>query len=504
MGGLLPLLLPSSRTNRASITAQPTDMKRPASVMVPQETLFLGHKRQHSLPSTRSMRRLTITTPASPLAIPATAEDWRKAVNDVKRKYVSRKYRTCSARCCDILDNLENTCEVETLHLVYLHFYAASSFEMCARPLSQSSAYRTKLLDDAREHYDKASALINKAEETATQMTRSASSASSAPSLGSSRSSSVCTTRSSPRNSFSSVEDLKATAHPKKPKKKKKVSFSGLPEIEIPQTVLQPEPFIRPDSPTLGWERADFLFGQSEVTAEVVAKPVPDLTEMVSPRTVDPVQQYKPLSPVLQPVPEGHQIEDPFDMESFLQTRSLNRMIAQLSALRSQVAWHRDNIDALMTEPDEIPEVPGTPTLPGVSSLPGLGCGDSPASSTTDVEEQISTPASAPALTAHALENALMQSLKDSSRSGSNFDPYPLFSGHPGAWDRSRSGSVASLASSALPPRAASAMSMRSGSGDEALQKRIERLRASGWQRKRFDSRRYEALREQVLTELGA
>jgi hypothetical protein len=35
-------------------------------------------------------------------------------------------------------------------------------------------------------------------------------------------------------------------------------------------------------------------------------------------------------------------------------------------------------------------------------------------------------------------------------------------------------------------------------------QARIERLRQSGWQRKRFDPRRYEELRESVLAELGA
>ena len=36
------------------------------------------------------------------------------------------------------------------------------------------------------------------------------------------------------------------------------------------------------------------------------------------------------------------------------------------------------------------------------------------------------------------------------------------------------------------------------------IKARIERLRATGWQRKRFDAGRYEALREQVLSELGA
>jgi len=35
-----------------------------------------------------------------------------------------------------------------------------------------------------------------------------------------------------------------------------------------------------------------------------------------------------------------------------------------------------------------------------------------------------------------------------------------------------------------------------------ALRERIERLRANGWRRKRFDPKKYEALRESVLDEL--
>ncbi|KAK6088299.1 hypothetical protein SCUP234_00787 [Seiridium cupressi] len=513
MGGLIPLLLPSSTTNRSSVLISPPGAKRPASVMASHGPVVLGHHRQYSLPLIKPTKRLSISPPAITRDLPETAKDWRMAINEVKRKYVSRKYRTCSARCCEILDSVRESSNVETLHLVYLHVYAALSSEMCALPLSQSSAYRTKLLDDAREHYDKASALIKKAEEAAIEKTRSASSDSASPSLdspsrsGSSSSSSVCTTPSSPRNSFSSVEDLKARKQIAKPKKKKKVSFSGLPEIEIPKNNWQPEPYIRPDSPTLGWEADYSLFGQSGFpTDPVMAHPTPKAAETITSKPMEQTKSQISPSPVLKPVPEENQIEDAFDLEAFLQTRSMNRIIAQLSALRSQVAWHRDNIDTLMTESDEIPEVPGTPIMPDVPCEPGLTHSGSSSSSasTSDTEEQLSPPGSA-ALTPRTLEKALSQQFKDSFGNNSSFDltaRMSLFGGHPEAWDRSRSGSVCSTTSSSvLPPRSASQLSMRSN-GDEALQKRIERLRSNGWQRKRFDSRRYEVLREQVLSEL--
>jgi hypothetical protein len=516
MGGLIPLLLPTSTVNRPSAHGQPIESTRPASAMAFRSQANLGHQRQHSLPLFKPTKPLSILTPASVHTLPETPDDWRKAISEVKRKYASRKYRTCSARCCEILDNLRDTSKTETLHLVYLHFYAASSFEMCARSLSQSTAYRTKLLDDAREHYDKASALIKKAEDAAIQRTRSPSSSSPAPASHStsmsanSRSSTVCTAMSSPRNSISSVEEWRGEAQRVKPKKKKKVSFSGLPpEIEIHKDNWQSEPYIRPDSPTLGREEDYLLFGRGELAAKaVVTQPSSTPLPIATPK---PVKLPSVPSPVLEPVPEDCQIEDTFNLESFLETRSMNRMITQLSALRSQVAWHRDNIDTLLTESDEVPEVPEVPGVPSLPELLHTSTSSSPSSSSSsagDMDEQPS-PRTCTPLTEQSFESALSPQFKDPFGSGQGFNltsaRLSMFSGCPEAWDHSRSSSVCSTASSALPPRSASQMSMHStGGGDDSIQKRIERLRASGWQRKRFDTRRYEALREQVLSELDS
>ncbi|EMR61536.1 hypothetical protein UCREL1_11529 [Eutypa lata UCREL1] len=333
---------------------------------------------------------------------PQTPTEWRNAVAEVKRKYVSRKYRACWTRCCELLDGLEHqqqqqqqqleevkeeeadgsatrmTTGTETdqqqqesplvVYRIYLHFYAASSFEMGARPLSTSSPFRGQLLRDARSHYDRAAALIEATEEeaaavtatttTTTQDTRSRSRSGSgsalallansvankaavnspslnlafsatflhSPSLASSRcssrasvvsSASSASAPSSPRTSLCSSldggeslnnnnnnnnnkgagapsaaalpnrtqtqtkESAVANKSPLKKLKKKKVSFSGLPELAaddvFPQSAsnsgdsdannsprTSKDLCVRPDSPTLGCWEEDMLNTQRQ------------------------------------------------------------------------------------------------------------------------------------------------------------------------------------------------------------------------------------------------
>ncbi|KAI1376265.1 hypothetical protein F4677DRAFT_86496 [Hypoxylon crocopeplum] len=482
MSGLIPLLLPSSAGSRFSLGSSPVDTSRRASLsssLSPSSSLV--HRRQQSLPSLRTTRRGSIAIPAAIPLIPFTSIEWRNAVDEVKRKYLNRKYRACSARCCEILDNLKDSSTVEPLYLIYLHFYAASSFELCARPLSCSSNYRTRLLRDAQAHYGKAEALIQIAETSITRR-RSASSSSisslHSPGLSPSvRSSVSSTTLSSPRTSVCSAEDEVVSKPSPRPvvKAKKKVSFSGLNDL----IEFQPEPYIRPDSPTLGWE--DDVFPQnsdSTLPLFLAEKNKPELSpksmvilgrlpeprpEVSEPCPVDEHQSMEELSPT----------DEKFDLDAFLQARSMNKISTQLSALRSQVSWHRDGIEALLAEPDDTPVTPTlTPAIP--SDLP--------------------KPFTPPRLTR---SNTLPTEI--GSESGLNEKTSPWSA--PGLRD-SFAGSPSFDIPRAISRPASAASTIRCS--DEALQQRIERLRAGGWQRKRFDSRRYEALREQVLVELGA
>ncbi|KAK6863844.1 hypothetical protein PG995_000372 [Apiospora arundinis] len=587
MGGLIPLLLPSGGGSRI-VPSDGYESRRRASVQESSNPLPPAHRRQQSLPvvTTRNPRRPSISTTVQQITVlPYTADEWKKTLSEVKQKYLNRKYRTCSAKCCEILDNLKDTSNIEPLHLVYLHFYAASSFEMCARPLSQSSTYRTKLLRDAREHYEDAALLIEKAEEATTQKSRSgsvSSIASQSPSLPSCLNASAL----SPRSSLSSGDEKPA----KRPKKKKKVSFSGLPDlVEVSKPTMQPEPYMRPDSPTLGWEETYFVFGapepaqQQQQPAAAASGPLASVAETDSePESPAPSPRDELTFPERSstPAPPADDDGHTFNLELFLQTRSMNRLISQLSALRSQISYHRDAIEGLLVSADEAAEVPSVPEVPPVPSIPGLTRNVSPFSASSSSAEDSDGPPTPTSTTVAMFEQnadyspktqaspgffdleAHMRRMEEQQqqqqqqlkqrqhptyftmpdwskgsssptaathgRSQSSAGPYYIPSrptmtmepmGRPRSSDSNSSEAtmtpsinarqqmgyqIQRPASAAAIARPASTTPSFSSSSDEALRDRIERLRAGGWQRKRFDNRRYEALREQVLGELGA
>ncbi|KAI1465703.1 uncharacterized protein F4812DRAFT_461398 [Daldinia caldariorum] len=485
MSGLIPLLLPSSAGCKSTISSSTEPVRRTSLIpsSTPSSPPSLIHRRQQSLPAIQTARRGSLFQPALSI-IPATTLEWKNAIHEIKRKYLNHKYRACSARCCEIIDNLKDTSDVEPLYLIHLHFYAASSFELCARPLSGSSTYRTRLLRDAQTHYSKAEALIQNAEENISRKTRSASSCSTTSSLHSPgfspsvRSSVSSTTFSSPRTSVCSTGDEAVMKpNPKSGvKAKKKVSFSGLTNL----IEFQPEPYIRPDSPTLGWEDDIFphnsdsslpLFSSGKVKSaplsnfeseepERPSEPEPTIPEHSAPRDTQPAEEHSIA-------------DDRFDLYAFFQTRSMNRMCAQLSALRSQVSWHRDAVEALLAEADDASEPP----------TPSGDC--SPASSLP--------PRRMPLVRA----STLPIEVESGSRSSQATPPWTA----PGNRDRFTDSPVPEDNPRAIVRPASAASTIRCT--DEALRQRIERLRANGWRRKRFDSRRYEALREQVLGELA-
>lgn len=522
--------------------------------------------------------------------MPYTADEWKKTLGEVKQKYLNRKYRTCSAKCCEILDNLKDTSNVEPLHLVYLHFYAASSFEMCARPLSQSTTYRTKLLRDAREHYEDAALLINKAEEATAQKSRSgsvSSIASHSPSL--SLSSCLSASSISPRSSMSSGDETPGSKRPTK--KKKKVSFSGLPDLEeVTKPMPQPDPYCRPDSPTLGWEESYYVFGTPEPPAPQQQQPVDSVsapltsvaeTEPESPASFSREELSFP-SPPSTPTPPADDDGHTFNLELFLQTKSMNRLVSQLSALRSQIAYHRDAIEGLLVSSEEAAEIPVVPEVPPVPSIPGLTRNISPFSASSSSAEDSDGPPTPTSTTMAVFEQqgdfspktqaspgffdleAHMRRMEEQQMQQQKQRQYPAYftmpDWSPGSGNnnyshgRSQSSTgpyyipstrLAVTTSPDMRPRssdsnssevtmtpsinarqetasyyhpqpqiqrpASAAAIARPGSttppaltvSDERIRDRIERLRAGGWQRKRFDNRRYEALREQVLGELG-
>ncbi|KAI1152168.1 hypothetical protein F4825DRAFT_450762 [Nemania diffusa] len=492
------------------------------------------HRRQHSTPLLQQTMRSPLMAPTAIVPIPSSPLEWKNAVNEVKRKYLARKYRSCSMQCCEILDNVTDTSAIEPLHLIYLHFYAASSFEWCARPLSSSSTYRTKLLCSAQTHYAEVESLIVTAEWNAAERARSPSPTSTrvpgSPGLSaSSRTSEDSSTPSSPRTSVCSLDD-EPPAQPTpraRVKPKKKVSFSGLPEF----FEFQPEPYIRPDSPTLGWNDQAYheMYASIPVSPKTTLLPPiikPSLEERMGQSSITTITEVeteplfkarnRPATPTA-PEPSDKNISATsqehdqercstpsnhvFDLESFLQTRTLNRFRSQLSALKDQVSRHRAAVDGLLGTSENTPIPVAPPEEPSI--LPGTTQPFHPAS-THKHHQSVNIPlqhvpsraAANPARPALRLRTDLKIDVSGSYNIPRGCSSAVTFrQAHNNTPTHGRTPSTPT--GMTLPPLSAGV------GGERDIRDRIERLRASGWQRKRFDSRRYEALREQVLVELA-
>ncbi|KAF4955483.1 hypothetical protein FGADI_4456 [Fusarium gaditjirri] len=341
--------------------------------------------------------------------LPYTSAEWAKVISDVKREYLNRRYRPCATRCSEILDNLKDFSIVEPAYLIYLHFYAANSQEMLARALHQAAPARTTLLNQARDHYQRASTLINAADSTVgpALLRRPSGTTTTLPSLhsaDSSVSSYVSSTWTSsrgisPASSISSIQSV-----PTSKRKKKRVTFS-----DVPVELLE-----RPDSPTLGL--GSFLGPARSISPELsegdsstVPTPVRSLTQ--APRSIlTPRSAQNGVSP-----------STDAELDPFRHARSVHRYSALLTSLQRQVFRHLNFIETELGQQHNNPPYEDTPPSPTTVNM---------------------------ATSASATPNA----------------------------DKTR------------PPE---------------LQARIERLRAKGWERKRFDARRYAELRESASADMN-
>lgn len=170
------------------------------------------------------------------------------------------------------------------IHLVYLHFYAASALEQQVRCLHHTSPYRSVIIDKARDHYRRAAVLADAENDNIKHMLTerkqtSGSSISHSPSLSLSSGS---TRLSSP--SPTPVEE----------KCEKGVRFKESRSSGV---------YIRLDSPTLGFDDGS--------CSDVEVEPLE-----LSPATLGPVQ-----------TPAFH-----------VQSMSLQRHTSLLTALRHQIA----------------------------------------------------------------------------------------------------------------------------------------------------------------------
>lgn len=347
---------------------------------------------------------------------------------------------------------------------------------MCARPLAPASAYRVSLLQQARTHYERAAALIHTAEETALFRSRSSSAASSLPSLHSpsgSVSSRAWTpdyglmTPTSSLSRKSSLARESLTGELRSRPAKKKVSFE-LPKDKSRWSFTLPEPVIRPDSPTLGFDDEYFAAGalRQELPDVPTRRPSKQEFEVPSPSppSMPSISEGEELSPADSPSTDASGEEYPFfrhdhsDPES---VRSLARYCETLASLKTQVASHTAALERLIERDAQL----------------------------LQQQKQEQPQPESPIL--HDPMSLVAASLNRMSLGA-----------------RQRSGSSASAGL----PRSSSSMSCTSSDGgdaegDEARSRdrraRIDRLRMNGWKRKRFDVSRYEELCDTVMEELN-
>lgn len=357
MGGLIPLMLGSgSRTgSRTSYIAPPSSQPALRRQSTGGATL------SSTSPTTptyavrpKPPKRLSLPAPAAIPVLPYTKAEWRKTIAEVKRKYFGKRYRACSARCIEVLEGIKDTSQVEPVYLIYLHFYAATSLEICARPLPSTAPLRATLLQQARTHFERASILINAAEESVLRKFRPGSVGSSRSSSCHSPSSSISsrawtpdTVVSSPTDSDYSMDDR----IPKSPPRHcKKVSFS------LPQgaPIITSEPIIRPDSPTLGFDDG---FYHSSISSPT---PPEDLS-------APPPFKFQEIELPLPTIMEQHEQEeeeekreeednnstnnnyDEYDSKAaYHVARSVDRCCEHLAHLRAQLARHSTSLDQLL------------------------------------------------------------------------------------------------------------------------------------------------------------
>lgn len=258
------------------------------------------------------------------------------------------------------------------------------------------------------------------------------------------------------------------TGEPRNRPTKKKVSFE-LPKDKSRWSFTLPEPVIRPDSPTLGFDDEYFAAG-------AMRQDLPDIptkrsskqdfeVPTPSPPSMPSISESEELNPADSPSTDASSEEYPFfrhdhsDPES---ARSLGRYCDTLASLKIQVVSHMAALEKLIERDAQQQQRQQQQAQP-----------ESPI---------LSDPASQMAASLNRMSLGARQ----------------------------RSGSSASASASLR--RSLSSMSLASSDdrdveGDESRSRdrraRIDRLRMNGWKRKRFDVSRYEELCNTVMEELN-
>lgn len=142
--GLIPLMLSPSLTESFGSGPSRTTVIHPAGQYINPSAATISpaspaHKRNASdvtpmiklsRPPVRTTKRHSQQVPASLPVLPFTSAEWKRAITEIKKCYVTRRYRACSARCNEILTN---TKDLVSCTFLYAATYHRGSFTNIAR-----------------------------------------------------------------------------------------------------------------------------------------------------------------------------------------------------------------------------------------------------------------------------------------------------------------------------------------------------------------------------------
>lgn len=125
--GLIPLMLsPNSTDGLSSRSSSRTGVAPPARTYTRSPVISSdspAHKRnasditpiiRRSGPPVRAMKRQSQQTPTALPVLPYTPAEWKKAIVEIKRFYITGRHRACSARCNEILTNTKDIVSCHT------------------------------------------------------------------------------------------------------------------------------------------------------------------------------------------------------------------------------------------------------------------------------------------------------------------------------------------------------------------------------------------------------
>lgn len=100
MAGLIPLLLDLELAEQFGIY----QMEGEISPL----TVVSTSPRAEQSEDMMAMKRSTVKAPASLRVLPYTTAEWKRVLAEVKREYINRRFRPCSNRCHEVLDNIRD------------------------------------------------------------------------------------------------------------------------------------------------------------------------------------------------------------------------------------------------------------------------------------------------------------------------------------------------------------------------------------------------------------